>query len=390
MFLLCFVLMVTAQVKSESGKRKSLESKLNSALDDSTRFKLIDSVWIFIFSNPDVVLKYIQQNILISLKMKSDVVLSTSYAQYATLEQYNGNYPEALRYAIKGLKAAEQANDIHLIAGYYQGLGNIHKVFGDSMKAIAYGKKAKSILETHVKLTFEPNVDHNDFYYYSLIHRNLAETYEHFNQLDSALKYANHVYEAYMKVNGKMDSSPILWVMGNIYAKLGSYAKSLDYYRAGAAIASNIDIKTEVMENYSGMAKLFQTIGEIDSSIYYATRVLEVSRVARNMIIKMEALTLLANAYKTKQDNDSVAKYLDLMVATKDSLFGQQKIMQLQSIAFDEQLRQREIEDERTRYFNKLKTIVLTVGLAVVLLVAAILYRSNRQKQKAKVKIEKA
>jgi tetratricopeptide (TPR) repeat protein len=315
MTLLCFVLIATTQVGTDSAKRKQLESRLTSERDDSARFKLIDSVWVFIYSNPDVALKYIQQNILLSLKMKSDVALSTSYAQFASLEEINGNYPETLRYIIKSLKVAERANNVHLIASSYHGLGVIHKEFGDLMKAIAYGKRAIAILDRHWKPMFTPNADRNNFYYYSIFRRKLAETYEHFNQLDSALHYAHHVYDAYIKVNGKMDSPPLLWVLGNIYAKLRRYATSLDYYRAGADIASKTDIKKEVMDNYSGMARVFQTIGQVDSSIYYANRVLEVGRVARNVIIKMEALTLLANAYKTKGNNDSVAKYLDLTVA---------------------------------------------------------------------------
>src|SRR6185503_20122285 len=39
---------------------------------------------------------------------------------------------------------------------------------------------------------------------------------------------------------------------------------------------------------------------------------------------------------------------------------------------------------------NRIKTYALLGGITVLLLLAGILYRNNRQKQKAKVKIEKA
>ena len=327
--LLCTVCIAVAQINTDSTKRKLLKSILDSARDDSTRFKLIDSVWVYIYSNPDSALKYIQQNILLSQKMKSDVALSISYGQYGALEQINGNYPGGLLYRIQSLRAAERTNNFILIAGAYNALGDVYKETGDFKKAITNIKKAKSLYEAHWKPTFEPDVDHNTVYTYFQILRKLAETYEHFNHPDSAMNYANYLYDAYIKVNGKMNSPALLFVMGNIYSKLGGYAKALDFYRSGAEIAINTDIKSEVMENYSGMAKVFKTTGEIDSSIHYGKKVLEVSKVARNIIVKMEALNLLADAFKLKHNNDSVAKYLDLTIVTKDSLFSQQKIMRL-------------------------------------------------------------
>jgi len=109
-----------------------------------------------------------------------------------------------------------------------------------------------------------------------------------------------------------------------------------------------------------------------------------------NMLIKLDALSLLANVYKLKRNTDSVAKYLELTIETKDSLFNTRKLIEMQNMTFNDELRRRELKDQEQQYQTQLRTYLLSGGLIVVLLVAGILYRNNRQEQRAKVKIEKA
>jgi signal transduction histidine kinase len=74
----------------------------------------------------------------------------------------------------------------------------------------------------------------------------------------------------------------------------------------------------------------------------------------------------------------------------KDSLYGPEKFKQLQLITLNEQQRQQEIEQDQERYRNKIKYIILFIVLSVFLLISFLLFRNNRQQQKAKAKIEEA
>jgi signal transduction histidine kinase len=67
----------------------------------------------------------------------------------------------------------------------------------------------------------------------------------------------------------------------------------------------------------------------------------------------------------------------------KDSLFGPQKFKQLQLLMLDEQEQQQKIEREQEAYRNKIKYTSLFIALGIFLLIAFILMRNNRQKQKA-------
>ena len=78
------------------------------------------------------------------------------------------------------------------------------------------------------------------------------------------------------------------------------------------------------------------------------------------------------------------------MLAAKDSVFSQSKGQQFRQFAFDEIQRQQKINADTERYQNRVRSYILAAALGVFFLLAFILYRNNRQKQKANARIEKA
>ncbi len=80
---------------------------------------------------------------------------------------------------------------------------------------------------------------------------------------------------------------------------------------------------------------------------------------------------------------------IKITIAAKDSLYNYGKINALQNLTdFDEKERQYEIETATTAIQNRTKQYALLAGLGVFLLIALILYRNNRQKQKANKVLE--
>jgi two-component system, NtrC family, sensor kinase len=290
------------------------------------------------------------------------------------------------------LKAAERSKNFLRIFWSYYYLTLTYRDAGDYEHALFYCYKKKSLLESRYKLPLDStektaiNILYNRYVIFDF-----AVIYDELNQSDSALKYMQIVNQAAIKQYGKIDSDPThLYLFGNIYSKKGNYSEALKYYRRGYRYAVDNHINSNIMENGNGIAKIFWKTNQPDSSIYYANKVLETSRYAQYPLIKLEALGLLADVYKSKGNSDSSVKYVELTLATKDSLFSQQKVIQMQSATFNEQLRQQDIQEAQQAYRDRIKTYILIGGLIVLLLVASILFRNNRNKQRAKVKIEKA
>jgi signal transduction histidine kinase len=89
---------------------------------------------------------------------------------------------------------------------------------------------------------------------------------------------------------------------------------------------------------------------------------------------------------------DSAYKYQGLALVAKDSIYNNRikNLAAFQSLTLKEQLRLQNIEKEKVVYQNKIRIYFLLAGIGVLLLLAIIFYRNNRQKNKAKIKIEQA
>jgi signal transduction histidine kinase len=92
---------------------------------------------------------------------------------------------------------------------------------------------------------------------------------------------------------------------------------------------------------------------------------------------------MLATIYESQNKTDSSFKYLKQTIALKDSLFNQGKTIAFQNLVFKEDQRQKDLEAAEVIYQNRLKIYGLIGGLAVLLLVALLLWRNNQHKQKA-------
>ena len=111
----------------------------------------------------------------------------------------------------------------------------------------------------------------------------------------------------------------------------------------------------------------------------------------------MHPTCLLRITREPFHQSDSVVKYLERSVAANDSILSPTRVSKFQSIGFLEEQRQREIEATKERFKALVRFYALLAALVVFLLIAFILYRNNRQKQKAnellnrqKIEIENA
>jgi two-component system NtrC family sensor kinase len=97
-----------------------------------------------------------------------------------------------------------------------------------------------------------------------------------------------------------------------------------------------------------------------------------------------QAYQFLGKAYKLK---DSLEK---LSGREEVSLIEMQKQEELQTAAYEEEKKLRAAEESRVRLKNRVTLYGLIAGILILVLIAGLLWRNNRQKQKAKSNIESA
>ena len=219
----------------------------------------------------------------------------------------------------------------------------------------------------------------------------LGILYLNTHQLDSALIFAELGYNLGFKTKRFKIYFPLaIAAIGNVNAELGKFEIARHYFHDAIDESKrNGNIYFQV-RNFNNLAKMYYKMKITDSSVYYAKISLQLSQQHKFDEFTIDASSLLAKSFESENKRDSTLKYLKIMLSIKDSVFSQSKIKEFQQSTFNEIQRQQEISIAKERYQNQVRTYILIASLIVFFLVAFILYRNNRQKQKDKIKIEKA
>ena len=206
------------------------------------------------------------------------------------------------------------------------------------------------------------------------------------DELDSAKHYLQKslLYPpSFMGVDGWPYS-----VAGRTYTELKKYDSAFIFY--------HISIQTLLLENnlkalaaaYNNISSLFIITGQKDSALLYARKSLTVSQPRKFAKEILGTRLLLSEVYE-KINTDSSLYYYKHAMAAKDSLYNQEKQKQILSYKFQEELLQQEIESEITQHRNQIKIYSLVGLVTVFLIIAFLLFRNNRYKQKAYTLLQK-
>ena len=216
--------------------------------------------------------------------------------------------------------------------------------------------------------------------------RDLALVFHKLNEQDSAMLYAQKAYEQ-LKNTGAFNISNVL---GDAYVGKGNYDSALFFYRNGIAVAIKQYMQPDLVDCYNNIAGVYKEKNNLDSAVWYCKKVLNEKIEKSYPIGLLNTTNMLADVYSLEKKPDSALKYLRIALTIKDSLFSREKTMAIQNLAFKNQEKQKEVEAAKLQWQNQLKMYVLLGGLFIVLAIAGILFRNNKQKQKANTKIEKA
>jgi len=190
----------------------------------------------------------------------------------------------------------------------------------------------------------------------------------------------------------KHPSDP-LWIVinnrlrGSIAVKRNELPLAIEYYRKSNTEAMAGTAFREAATAVNAMAQVFKKLDQPDSAIYYAKEGLKLGEMLKYRNRILAASSLLAELYAEKDPKEAI-RYYQIASAAKDSLYGVQKVQQLQSATMKEQERQTELEAARLAYQNKLRQWSLVAGAGVFLIIAVILFRNNRQKQRTNKVLE--
>ena len=227
-----------------------------------------------------------------------------------------------------------------------------------------------------------------------LANMNLGRSYLSINKPDSALIFEKEAEELALQSGFKKYLGQVYQITAEIFLKKGNRELARQYYYKALETSGQQLNRNSVSGNVFSLVQFYLAEGQKDSALKYAMMNLQIIQslgtVAGRVVNLGSVYQNIYLSYKLTNQYDSIFKYQELTLVTKDSLYKLRikNLTDFQNVSFQEQMRLQQLEKEKELYQSRIRTYALFGGLAIFLLVAIILYRNNRQKQKANKVLE--
>jgi len=376
----------------------SLRKELNENINDTLRMAANRELALFYFDiNLDSAFFYIERDLPLARKLKLKIWEADALDLMGLITSSQGNYVIAIRSfneALQIVESKECEKNIWNISKFTNNgtpefarlsmLGTIQSDVSGIYATTGNYDKQLSTIQDCIKTASRIN----DNTLLSQAFRNLGAQFFRENKLDSALTYYRKSL-AYSDLCGyKKYRSNTYNLIGRIHLSQKSYELAQENFLNALRSGKEQNNNSSIGESYVLMSNYYSKTGNNDSALYYAKLGLAKSQSTGQVRDIVQAYNSLADIYRAQSRPDSALNYLQLANTAKDSLLSLEKIRQLQNIGFDEQLRLQELEKESLQTKSKIRIYSLLGGLGILLIVAVLLFRNNRQKQKSNKVLE--
>jgi len=290
------------------------------------------------------------------------------------------DYARAMEYALKGLKAGEETNCLDCQVFTWQTMANNYVSLGEYAKANEYYQK---VLGGYKQLGSSGAANEE-------VITSIGETYRLMGEYDHAL--------AYYRRSINMSTSPINIAyaesnIADVYVRIDSLEPGFKLAFNSMATAKKVNDLTLEAWIDGILSRAYLKRKMPDSALHYAGLGLDAAEKLGTIEFMRDNTLAMANAFAFKKDFKNAYKYHNLYIDYRDSMMTAEIKNRTAVLEHNYELDKKEsqialLSQQKKTQQNFL--IAVSTVLLLILVTAIALLRSNRQKQKAKVKIEKA
>jgi two-component system NtrC family sensor kinase len=351
---------------------RSLKHELAIARDDSTRAsKMAELSYQYALINLDSNTYYGQKALTLSRQIKYIRGEARAIYGLALGMSVKGDFPAALELTFKALKIADDNNLLFEKSFCLNMIGVSYWNLNDFNTSFEYYKMAREKYVIEYK--------DEDLYYHlnTWIDVDLAGNFKDLNKLDSA----KALLQTLVKENPDSVYQPVaLFILGDVYFKLGNTKVAEELVKQSIAISKQRNDQLSTSDACGIISMIYAKTNQADSVIYYSKMGLASAQQINYNWGILQHCKFLGDAYEDNNIHLSL-QYLKEAMSVNNELYGLEKVQALQKILAEQQERQRRAENERIAEQNRLKQYAFLAGLAILLIIAFILYRNNKQKQ---------
>ncbi|AII52127.1 hypothetical protein N008_09070 [Hymenobacter sp. APR13] len=308
--------------------------------------------------------------------------LSNVYMQLSLIYMVQGSPVPAVQAALKGLHLAEQVGDPQAQVRLRATLGNIYHQVGDYHSAVLVLQTA---LRDARKIGDERAI--------ASALNVLGNSYQQQQRYQLALAS----YQQAIALNRKLGDSKSETIdeidVAELYEEQGRYALALLHGQRARQLTRTGNDMFSLPAAELILARVYLALSQPDSAIALARHGLQLSQQHRNNENIRNASDVLARAYSARHDSARAFQYLQLFVAYKDTLSGEEVQRQTSALRYGFELDKKQQQIAlltKTRQLQAQKSArqrqqlyALLAGLGGLLVLASLLWRNIVLKQRA-------
>ncbi len=358
----------------------SLKKLLAQTREDTSRVLLLTELaFNYQFFKSDTAIIITRQAIALSQKLNFPKGEIRALIRLGEVLHIRGEFPQALEAELKALQLSRKNHDSEGEAHCLSFTALIYIELGEYRQGLNYLFQAKKIYE-NILQQLPPFGFSKQMPAFGL--SNIGDAYEKMNMLDSALYFQKQALVFPIKVNLSLRAL-ILTRLGIIQSRLKNHSEALRYYEEALQTTYvSGDLLNRSRSQYQ-IAEIYSSQNNVDSSLHYAQLAFMNAQKASQKTVQLDASSLLTRLYNTKGNVDSAFYYQQAAMEAKDSLFGLDKFQQLQLLTLTEQKRIQQLQEEQALSKVRIQRSGLLLAVGVFLLIALLLWRTNRQQQQA-------
>jgi two-component sensor histidine kinase len=264
----------------------------------------------------------------------------------------------------------------------------VREIFGINMMGLLYQKLGddKEALRWAQKTYYHPAIKQSDnFTQWSAMFL-LAQEHERMNNLDSANHFALETLD-YSKRYFPFQADYPMMILARVNSKLKKYDEAISYGKQALDASQKTNEVFFQNEVENELATIYFNDNKPDSATKYASLALQGATQLKNYLVIENSSWLLSQAYE-KNDPAKAYGFLKISAAAKDTVTNIEKTKQVKQLEIKEKQRVDDLHLAEKDAKDQLR-FNTAVGLFVsVLVIAFILYRTNRNKQKANLALQ--
>ena len=380
LFLMAFSLI---QFYAQTRIADSLKVVLAEAEKPMEQFDALNSLLLELvgWKGDNVDSTYCIQMLHIAQQLKNDSLLAISYNWLGSyFYQNKGDNATGLEYFYKALPLAQKHNDKRRISSLYFDIALVYFDLQNLDEALLATQRGGQNL---------PDENH-PLYNFMLLQYlgNMADYFLRVGHVDSAFHYVAWLEETVQQIKNTSYELEVLSFWGASYALANNPKQADEYFGKALAELSSVKSSTTNTQFYGNYIPYLMNHYRIAEAQQQASNLLKLGIAYDNNNLKLAGAGFLRQVFDRRNEIDSAYYYSQMEASINAEIFSQNNRIRIQALAFNDQLRAMEARAREEAYQNQLKLYVSLTGLGLFTIIAFILFRNNRQKQKANKVLE--